>query len=141
MLTTHVEYVTEPTAVTILRLTGELDGSNYRTLISQAKELYDQGTRHLLLDLGELKFMASSGLVALHAITGIMQGAPTPDPDAGWSAFHAIAHDKESRSAPEENCKLLNPQPRVQKTLETTGFDQILAVFQDRAPALASFAD
>lgn len=139
MLTTHVEFVQEPTAVTILRLVGELDGSNYRTLINQAKTLYDQGTRNLLLDLSELRFMASSGLVALHAITGILHGAPPPDPDAGWSAFHAISHDKEARTAPEEKCKLLTPQPRVYKTLETTGFDQILAIYQDQATALASF--
>jgi anti-anti-sigma regulatory factor len=139
MLTTRVEYVQQPTAVTILRLAGELDGANYLTLISQVKTLYDQDTRRLLLDLSELKFMASSGLVALHAITTILHGAPPPDPDAGWSAFHAIAHDRENRTAPEELCKLLRPQPRVQKTLETTGFDQILAIYQDESEALATF--
>ena len=62
-----VENVVAGVPVTVLRLEGELDASNYRQLITQTDSLYRDGTRHLLVDLSELAFLSSSGLVALHS--------------------------------------------------------------------------
>ncbi|MFB0535844.1 MAG: STAS domain-containing protein [Anaerolineae bacterium] len=123
--------------VTIMQLHGELDASNYLDVIARAKEICAAGTRHLLLDLSGLSFMASSGLVALHSIALITRGDEPPDPEYGWSAYRAARKDAGGGFA--ENCKILNPQPAVNRTLETTGFKNFLEVYTDLETALASF--
>ena len=125
--------------VTVMKLVGELDASCYLDVIAAAKQLYQQGTRDLLLDLSEMTFMSSAGLMALHSITMLMQGKEPPNPDDGWGAMHDIAHDVDQTTGFAAHCKLLRPQPRVAKTLTITGFNQILQIFNDQDEALASF--
>lgn len=120
-----------------MQLRGELDASNYQDVIAKAKEVFDGGARNLLLDLGDLSFMASSGLVALHSVALIMRGDDPPDPEHGWGAFRTI--DREKESGLEEHCKILNPQPPVDKALQLTGFKAYLQVYTDLDAALASF--
>jgi anti-anti-sigma regulatory factor len=123
--------------VTIMHLCGQLDASNYLDVIARAKERHDGGTQDLLLDLSEVAFMASSGLVALHSVALIMSGAQPPDPEYGWAAFRTMGRDVHSGIA--EHCKLLNPQPSVVKTLELTGFKAFVDIYTDREQALAAF--
>lgn len=125
--------------VAIMRLSGQLDASNYQEVIDRVRHLAMTGTQNLLLDLTDLSFMSSSGLVALHSIALLMRGEEPPSPEEGWQAFHAIAEDVERGF--EQSCKLLNPQPRIQKTLELTGFSEFLEVYTDEEEALASFAE
>lgn len=139
MFTTNVEEAQATVPVTILYLVGELDASVYLELIEQVKGLYAAGVRDLLLDLSELRMIASSGLVALHSSALIMRGKATPNLESGWGVLHTIAEDVDRRTEKESHFKLLNPQPRVQKALVTTGFDQTLAIYDDRDAALASF--
>ena len=63
---TTVEQVDGAIPITVLALEGELDASNFQELIDTVRRLYDEGTRQLIIDLAGLRFMASSGLVALH---------------------------------------------------------------------------
>jgi anti-anti-sigma regulatory factor len=132
-----VQEVQARVPVTIIRLQGELDASNYLQLIARVKELYAAGSRRLLLDLSNLSFMASSGLVALHSIVLIMNGEEPPDPEYGWSAFHAAA--KAAEGQPAAVCKVLNPRPAVNRTLEVSGFKTFLGVYTDLETALAAF--
>ncbi len=122
----------------ILNLNGELDASNYLDVIEQVRRLYDSGARHLVMDLSDLSFLSSSGLVSLHSAALIMRGEEPPSPDLGWSAFHAIASDVEQGF--ETCCKLVNPQGRVRKTLEMTGFNTFLEIFDDTDAAVRSFS-
>lgn len=123
--------------VTIMQLQGELDASNYLEVIDHARQLHRAGTQHLLLDLSELSYMSSSGLMALHSMALIMSGDEPLDPEYGWSAFHAVARDVEDGA--KANYKILNPQPSVQKTLDLTGFGTLLEIHTDLDTALASF--
>ncbi len=125
-----------PTTI-VLDLAGELDATNYLDVIEHVRRLYDQGARRLVLDLSNLKFLSSSGLVSLHSSALIMRGEQPPSPDLGWSAFHAIASDVEQGF--ETCCKLVNPQGRVRKTLEMTGFSTFLEIFDDVDTAVGSF--
>ena len=133
-----VQEVQAKVPVTIMQLQGELDASNYLQVVARAKELYAAGSRHLLLDLSNLAFMASSGLVALHSIVLIMNGEEPPDPEYGWSAFRAAA--KAAEGQPAVVCKVLNPQPSVDRTLEVSGFKTFLGVYTDLETALAAFS-
>lgn len=129
--------VPDKPATIILDLDGELDASNYMDVIDRVRQLYDEGARQLIIDLSDLTFLSSSGLVALHSAAMIMRGENPPGPELGWSAFHAIATDVERGF--ETCCKLVNPQGRVRKTLDMTGFNAFLEVFDDTDAAVRSF--
>ncbi|MCC6606485.1 MAG: STAS domain-containing protein [Anaerolineae bacterium] len=134
-----VEHLSANKPVTVLKIQGELDGSSYQSLIQEAQKLYNAGTRYLLLDLSDMNFISSAGLVGLHSVVTVMRGKETPDMEGGWSVIHEASHDMSTSVGPESACKLVNPQPRVQKTLSMTGFDQLLEIYTDRDTAVASF--
>ena len=139
MLNVKVDKVEGRVPVTVIRLEGELDASNYGSLITQTQELYVAGTRDLLLDLENVGFVSSSGLVALHRMALIMRGETLEDAEEGWRAFHGISRDLDSAESPEAHYKLLNPQPLVLKVLDTAGFSDIMPIFEDEETAVASF--
>jgi anti-anti-sigma regulatory factor len=130
----------QPTArvpVTILRLHGDLDGSNYLDLVAAAKTAQQSGAVRLLLDLTGVSYMSSAGLVALHSAVQLLRGEQPPDPEAGWSALKSVALDKPAGA--QQWVKLLNPQPRVTRTLEMSGMNVFFDIFTDEAAAVASF--
>ncbi len=139
MLKLNTQHVQGDSPVTVLSLSGELDAASYESAIDKTAELYNSGTRDLLLDLSDLTFMSSTGLVALHSMALIMRGETLSDEDEGWGKFKAIARDVEMQSGSEQHFKLFNPQDRVRNTLEISGFSQILDIYDDRNQALASF--
>ena len=123
--------------VTVLRPRGELDASNYQDLIAEAHKVYATGARNIILDLSEVPYMSSSGLVALQSIAAMLRGESPPNPEEGWSAFRAIHRDRDAGS--QAHFKLVSPQPRVDEVLETVGFKRFLEVASDLETALASF--
>ena len=125
------------TEVSILGIQGDLDASNYKDAISMAMEAHSSGAQYLVIDMSDIRFMASSGLVALHSIALVMRDELAPDPEYGWDAFHSISRDK--TSGVQERVVLLDPQPRVLKTLEKTGFSDQFEIFSDLEAAIASF--
>jgi anti-anti-sigma regulatory factor len=123
--------------VAVLQPHGEVDAANYRDLIAAAQAAHADGARYMLLDLGDVPFMSSSGLVALQSIAALMRGATMPESEHGWAAFRAIDRDREAGT---QTCfKLLNVQPRVRHVLEVTGLDRFLEVWDDLDQAVASF--
>ncbi len=123
--------------VTILGIEGDLDASNYLDVISAAKDIYDGGGRNLIVDLSSLRFMSSSGLVALHSIALLMRGDETPDLESGWESLLSLDRDK--GSGVQEYVKLLNPQSRVDRTLEMTGLKEYFEIYTDLETAILSF--
>lgn len=133
----NVQRAPNTPAVAILKVDGEIDASNYLDVISAVRQLYGDGARQLVVDLTDVTFLSSSGLVALHSSAMIMRGDEPPDPELGWGAFHAIASDVERGF--ETCCKLYGPRERVLKTLEMTGFSNFLEIYNDLDTAVASF--
>jgi anti-anti-sigma factor len=123
--------------VTIVALEGELDASNFTEVIETTRRLYDAGTRHLIVDLANLRFMASSGLVALHSILRLMHGEAPPDPEAGWGALHTLGLDV-SDGTTQTEVQLCAPQPAVERVLTRTGLSRLFVIHPDRATALAT---
>ena len=137
-LETTIEQATGRVPVTVIALDGELDASNFNDLISTARDLYDAGTRHVLLDLTNLRFMASSGLVALHSILRIVHGETPPDPEAGWGALHSL--DLDATDGPSQTeVQLAGAQPAVERVLTRTGLSRLFVLHPDRASAIAAF--
>jgi anti-anti-sigma factor len=137
-LETTIEQATGRVPITILALDGELDASNFTELIETARQAHDGGAQHLLIDLTDLRFMASSGLVALHSILRLMHGEAPPDPEAGWGALHSLGLDVSSGETQTE-VQLCGPQGPVERVLTRTGLSRLFLVHPDRATAIAAF--
>ena len=137
MLEMTVSEETGRIPVTVIKTVGDIDGSNYRTLIEKAQELHDEGAQAILLDLSATEYMSTAGLVALQSIARLMRGEAVPDTEDGWSAIHSIDRDRDSGE--QTMFKLLNPQNPVKISLQRTGFDQYVPIYTDLEEALASF--
>jgi anti-anti-sigma factor len=132
------EQVQSRVVVTILRIKGDLDGSNYQDLIALARKEYESGARDFLVDLSGTTYTSSAGLIALQSIVKLVRNEKPFDPEAGWGALHEIEEQAE-KGILLEHVKLLSPQPRVEKVFEMAGLKSIFPIFTDRAVALASF--
>ena len=135
---TTVERVEGAVPVTVMALSGELDASNYLRLVDDVKPLYDGGARHLLLDLTDLSFISSSGLVSLYSILKVMQGEEPPDPEYGWNALHTMERDAEDGKT-QDVVRLCGMQPAVADVIQRTGLDALFPSYPDREAALAAF--
>jgi anti-anti-sigma regulatory factor len=123
--------------VTVLKVAGQLDGQTYQELIDRAREEYEAGARSMLLDLGDLTYISSAGLVSLHSIALLMRGQPMPDQEHGWNRLKTM--DDAQDGGVQQNFKLLNPRPEVNSVLEMVGFSAFFEVFTDRQKAIDSF--
>lgn len=135
---TTVERVEGTVPVTVVTLAGELDASNYLRLVDDVRPLYADGARRLLLDLTDLSFISSSGLVALYSILMVMQGEEPPDPEYGWSALHAMERGAEEGGS-QNVVRIAGMQPGVADVLRRTGLDALFPSHPDRESALAAF--
>jgi anti-anti-sigma regulatory factor len=125
------------THVVILHLEGKLDGANYENLIDEAQNLYDAGTRDLILDLSKLSFISSAGLAAIHQVALLFRGERNPGWDGGWDAYHAV--DRSRGGRPQEHVKLLSPAEPVREVFDMTGFNSLFDIFPGLDQAVASF--
>ena len=132
-----VDQVQGRVPIAILAIHGDLDASNFEQVIEKVRELYAAGARHLLIDFGDMPFMGSSGVVAIHSVALLMRGEQPPDPQAGWQAFHSIDHTR--GGGVQTQVKLLNPQPKVSRTLQMTSMTDFFEIYTDMQAAIASF--
>jgi anti-anti-sigma factor len=137
-LQTTVEQVDGRVPVTVITLDGELDGSTYQGVIDTVQGIYEGGGRHLVLDLTNLTFISSAGLVALHTSLRLMQGEAPPDPESGFASLRAINDDVDAATAV-ANVHVCGTQDAVQKVLDRTGLGSLFPTYPDRAAALAAF--
>lgn len=123
--------------VTILHLMGDVDSSNYTEVIIKAQELYDNGTRNLLLDLAKVPYVSSAGLMAFHTIARVFAGHSIQGGESGRPTFRSI-NPKDDASA-REHVKLLRPQIAVEQVLDVIGLKQFFEIYTDLDTALKSF--
>ncbi len=101
-------------AVTVLSIKGDIDSSTFQQLIEKANPILMQGYKNLILDLSQVNYVSSGGLVAFQTIAGKVAGM------GGKVVFSGLTK-------------------RVAQVFEMTGFNNILSVFSDLASAKASF--
>ena len=123
--------------ITVIQPHGDVDASNYVELINKARELFKGGAKDFLVDLSDVPFMSSAGLVALHSIAMFLRGEQPLDPQSGWGALKSM--DRSRESGIQTHIKLLNPQAMVGETLDKAGFTQFFEVFSYLKKAVASF--
>jgi anti-anti-sigma factor len=123
--------------VTVVKVEGQLDGQTYQDLISQARDAYQAGWRDFLIDMSDLTYISSAGLVALHSLALMLKGEELPDTEAGWSALRSMA--KTSGAGRQIHIKLLNPRSEVSNVLDMVGFTSVFDIFTDLDEAVKSF--
>jgi anti-anti-sigma factor len=100
--------------VTVLSISGSIDSATFFELIQEADATLGSGHAKLVIDLGNVDFVSSGGLVALQTI-----------------AVRAVSH--------EGKMVLCCVSEQVMKILSTTGLEKRLDIFPDVAAAKASF--
>lgn len=123
--------------VTVVKLAGQLDGQNYQELIAKAQELHNAGARDFVIDLSDITYISSAGLVALHSVALLARGEEIPDSEHGWSTYRSMG--RASMSGLQEHIKLLKPREEVRSVLDMVGFTNVFAIFNDLDEAVKSF--
>lgn len=124
--------------VTVVKLDGQLDGQNYQDLINKARELYGAGTRDFIIDLSDLTYISSAGLVALHSVALLAKGEQLPDTEQGWSTYRSMGRASATAGV-QEHVKLSNPREEVMNVLDMVGFGNVFQIFKDLDEAVKSF--
>jgi len=124
-------------SVSVIRIVGHLDGQTYQDLIEKAREVVKAGTKNILLDLSDLTYISSAGLVSLHTIALMTRGEEPPDPEQGWSTLKSM--DTARDGGMQKHLKLLNPRSEITNVLEMVGFSEFFEVFTDKQKAVDSF--
>jgi len=123
--------------VTIVQPHGDVDASNYRELIKKVEDLIKSEAKDFVIDLSDVPFMSSAGLVGLHSIAIILRGEQPVDPQSGWGALKAMDRDRDRGM--QKHVKLFGPQQYVAETFDKAGFTQFFEIFTDLQKAVASF--
>jgi anti-anti-sigma regulatory factor len=123
--------------VTVLHLAGELDASTYTDVIKKVQESYDGGARDLLIDLGNVSYISSAGLMSLHTVALIFAGQSLQPNSSGRPTFRSL--DPKRDDAAKQHVKLLNPQHAVEQVLDTVGLKSFFEVFTDLESAVKAF--
>ncbi len=123
--------------VTVVQPHGDVDASNYAQLVERVQSLIQEGAKDFIVDLSDVPFMSSAGLVALHSIANMLRGEKAADTQAGWQALKSI--DRSRDAGFQKHVKLLSPQQYVADTFDKAGFTQFFEVFNSLDKALASF--
>ena len=124
--------------VMIIKIEGRLDSQNYYELITKAQELYSSGACNFLLDLSDVTFVSSSGLVALCSVAMIARGEKLPNAEDGRSISRPIVRSTEAGT--QKHCKLLNPRSEIMHTFDVVGLATLFDVFTDLEEAVNSFS-
>jgi len=124
----------EPVAVMALK--GNVDSSNFLQVVTKAQEIYKNPAHNLIIDLSDVPYISSAGIVAIHNIALLYSGVPQQvKQEKGSETRPDFTHHQNAR----KHVKLLNPQPSVDQTLETTGMKLFFKVFHDLESAIQSF--
>lgn len=117
--------------VAVVRVNGNLTSNT--ELETTAQELYDRGTRNILLDLSNVPYMASAGLRALHSIYTLLR---TDEPN---ESADVVNRGIAAGTYASPHFKLLNPSKNVLEVLKMAGYDMFLEIHHHFQRAVDSF--
>ena len=117
-------------SVTVFHLKGHLHGPTESELLDRAHQAYEDGVRHLLLDLSELEVLASAGLRAIQNIFKLY----TPQTDLDLMQKHS---DEPYKSP---YMKIVCPNPKIYYIFNIAGFLQNILVYNNLEEGTNSFS-
>lgn len=120
-LKNSIENVQGAVPITIFHLRGWLDAQSEDDFVKWASEAYEQGSRHLLLDLSELDTLTSAGMRAIQKVYKMYTTAGTAE----------LSPHLKMASAP----------PPVYHALKITGFLKSIPMYESVQSAIDSFKE
>lgn len=102
--------------VTVFQLQDRVNLGNFAELEEAAQEAYDNGTRNMVMDLGQTVSLTSIGIRAIVIIHKILSA------DGG------------------KHLKIANPMPYIREMLDISGVTQYIEVYNTVDEAVASFS-
>lgn len=103
--------------VTVLHVSGDIDANSHKILDEKATDLINEGARHVLLDLTNIKYMSSAGFRSMHKIYTVLN---VTDDDTA-------------------SLKVLKPSDKIKRLMKTMGFDAQMPAYEDLTEAINSF--
>ena len=121
--------------ITVLHVDGDINSSNYETLLSKAQELIQGGAKYILIDLANTPYISSAGLRTIHTIFVDLRSVH-PEENLNEDQM-----DKNIRAGTYKSphLKLLNLTSNVEGVFIMGGFSQYIEAYTDLETALASF--
>ncbi|HSG45109.1 MAG TPA: STAS domain-containing protein [Anaerolineales bacterium] len=116
-------------SVNVFHLEGHLHGATEKELVDRARQAYEDGARHLLLEISELEVLASAGLRAIQIIFKLF----TPSDDVETMRKHG----EEPYKSP--YFKIVCAKPEIYYILNITGFLQNIFIYNNLEEATSSF--
>ena len=119
--------------VTVIRINGSIDSSNFKMFQDYVDRQVEQGARFILLNFEDVSHISSAGLRVVHNLFNSLR------------SLHKDVDDSELRkkmSAGEYKSpyiKLTNLEKNVSAVFNMGGFDIYLQIFQDENTAVNSF--
>jgi anti-anti-sigma factor len=119
--------------VTVFHVKGEINTETHEQLQTQAEQVIQTGTRHLVLDLAEVPYVSSYGIRAISQIFTWLR-----DASQGESA-ETVSKGMRDGTFKSSHLKLVTPSHQVLTVLTTAGIDMFLEIHSDLEQAVASF--
>lgn len=113
------EQVQGSVSITVLHVHGWLDAQSEEALLAEARAVYDEGGRYVVIDLEEVTTLTSAGMRALQKVFRMY----TPEEER-----YKVAH-----------VKMCNAPPQVYHVLGITGFLQSIQNYESLQAAVDSF--
>ncbi len=137
ILAIETERYIDEVVITIVKLSGHLNGATSASLLNTVGELVERGEHNVIFDLQELSVLGSGGLVALHQAARLLRGEPQAHHDFGWGSFHALEHDLTRGKS--LGLKVLRPSPAAIETMVTSGFAALVEPYASLNTVVKSF--
>jgi anti-anti-sigma factor len=116
--------VKEPVQITIFHVKDNVNMGNYRELIQEAQQAYQEGARNLILDLDGVRMISSAGIGGIVTIVKLF------NPEASVDPLLANRH-----------LRVCNCTPMMFTTFEIAGLVEMLGVCEDLQKAISSFVN
>ena len=123
--------------VTVVKPRGDLDSATYTELIDAVRKVIAEGAKDLVIDLSEVPFLSSAGLMAMHSTALMLRGDRPPELESRGKVLKRVGSS--SAGAHHAHVKLAGMRTGVASTFEKAGFLQFFDVFPDVQGAVASF--
>ncbi len=121
--------------VTVMHVDGNIDASSYEAFQAKADELIAGGARYMLIDLEHAPFVSSAGLRALHHLFNRLRSIDTESKMTEEDVRRGIS----AGTYKSPHLKLTNLSENSRVSLELSGIDMFIEIFDNRDAALASF--
>jgi len=128
-LTITTSQIQGDVSVSIFHLQGHLHGPTEQELLDRARQAFEDGAKHLVLDMSELDVLSSAGLRAIQNIFKLF----TPQSDVELMRQHG---DEPYKSP---YFKIVCAKPEIYYILNITGFLQNIFIYNNLEEATNSF--